>query len=335
MKRTLIIAEAGVNHNGSIALALKLVDAAAEAGADIVKFQTFKAGRLVSASAPLADYQQTATADAYRSQLEMLRRLELSEADHLELMARCDERGIRFLSTAFDPESVEYLHSLGLGMWKIPSGEITNYPYLKRIAGFNEPTYMSTGMCTIEDVASAVGALLDNGLSLSNLTLLHCNTEYPTPVADVNLAAMESLRREFGVSVGYSDHTVGIEIPIAAAALGATVVEKHFTLDRTMAGPDHRASLVPTELKAMVQAIRNVDMAIGSGYKCVTDSERGNMAVARKSIVAAADIAEGDIFTEQNLTVKRPGTGISPMRWNEVIGTRASRTYHPDELIEL
>lgn len=335
MKRTLIIAEAGVNHNGSIELARKLVDAAAEAGADIVKFQTFKAGRLVSASAPLADYQQTATADAYRSQLEMLRRLELSEADHLELMARCDERGIRFLSTAFDPESVEYLHSLGLGMWKIPSGEITNYPYLQSIARFNEPTYMSTGMCTMDDVSSAVGALLDNGLSLSNLSLLHCNTEYPTPVADVNLAAMESLRREFGVSVGYSDHTVGIEIPIAAAALGAAVVEKHFTLDRTMAGPDHKASLEPSELNAMVQAIRNVDMAIGSECKCVTDSERKNMAVARKSIVAATSIAAGDLFTEQNLTVKRPGTGISPMRWNEIIGTRATRYYHPDELIEL
>ena len=335
MKRTLIIAEAGVNHNGSLDLACRLVDAAADAGADIVKFQTFKAERLVAASAPLADYQQEATADAYSSQLQMLKRLELSADDHRTLMERCRERGIRFLSTAFDPESVAYLHSLGLGMWKIPSGEITNYPYLKSIAQFNEPTYMSTGMCTMGDVAKAVSALLANGLSASNLTLLHCNTEYPTPMRDVNLAAMSTLQREFGVDVGYSDHTVGIEVPIAAAALGATVVEKHFTLNRTMEGPDHKASLEPAELKAMVQAIRNVDVAIGSGRKCVTDSERGNIAVARKSIVAATDIAEGELLTERNLTIKRPGTGISPMRWNEVVGTRATRSYRTDDLIQL
>jgi N,N'-diacetyllegionaminate synthase len=239
------------------------------------------------------------------------------------------------LSTAFDPDSVEYLHSLGLGLWKIPSGEITNYPYLQRIAGFNEPTYMSTGMCTMEDVSAAVSALLKNGLSASNLTLLHCNTEYPTPMSDVNLAAMATLRSEFGVPVGYSDHTVGIEIPIAAAAMGATVIEKHFTLDKTMSGPDHKASLEPTELKAMVQAIRNVDKAIGSGCKCVTDSERKNVAVARKSIVAATRISKGDMLTTANLTVKRPGTGISPMRWDEVIGTCATRDYSADELIEL
>lgn len=334
MKRTLIIAEAGVNHNGSIELARRLVDAAADAGADIVKFQTFKAERLVSASAPLADYQQTATSDAYRSQLEMLQRLELSESDHLELMNRCAERGIRFLSTAFDPESVEYLHSLGLGLWKIPSGEITNYPYLRRIAQFDEPTYMSTGMCTLDDVAAAVAALNDNGLSMSNLTLLHCNTEYPTPMADVNLAAMDTLCREFGVAVGYSDHTVGIEIPVAAAARGAVVVEKHFTLDRAMEGPDHKASLEPSELKAMVQAIRNVDMAIGSELKHVTDSERKNVDIARKSIVAATAISKGEMFTERNLTVKRPGTGISPMCWNELIGTRSTRSYLPDDIIQ-
>lgn len=335
MKRTLIIAEAGVNHNGSMELACRLVDAAADAGADIVKFQTFKATRLVAASAPLAEYQQSATAEAYKSQLDMLQRLELSEAVHRELMERCALRGIRFLSTAFDTESVEFLHSLGLGIWKIPSGEITNYPYLRRIARFNEPVYMSTGMCTLDDVAAAVKALLGNGLSPSNLTLLHCNTEYPTPMVDVNLAAMDTLRREFGVPVGYSDHTVGIEIPVAAAALGATVIEKHFTLDRTMVGPDHKASLEPSELKAMVQAVRNVDMAVGSGSKCVTDSERKNIAVARKSIVAATAISAGELFTEDNLTVKRPGTGISPMRWNDVIGRRAARDYCPDELIEL
>lgn len=335
MKRTLVIAEAGVNHNGSIELARRLVDAAAVAGADIVKFQTFKADRLVAATAPLAGYQQAATSDVYSSQLQMLRKLELSEADHQELMARCRERGIRFLSTAFDPDSVRYLHSLGLGMWKIPSGEVTNYPYLVSIAGFNEPTYMSTGMCSMADVSAAVSTLLTNGLSASNLTLLHCNTEYPTPMSDVNLAAMSALHREFGVPVGYSDHTVGIEIPIAAAALGATVVEKHFTLDRSMDGPDHKASLEPSELAAMIRAIRNVDQAIGTGIKDVTDSERANMAVARKSIVAATAIAQGELLTEMNLTVKRPGTGISPMRWNEIIGTRAIRSYSPDDLIQI
>jgi N,N'-diacetyllegionaminate synthase len=335
MKRTLIIAEAGVNHNGSLELAKQLVDAAAEAGADIVKFQTFKSEKLVSASAPLAGYQQRATTEEYTSQLQMLRRLELSESDHYTLMAHCAKRGIRFLSTAFDMDSIKFLHSLDLKMWKIPSGEVTNYPYLKAIAQYNEPTYMSIGMCDMADVQMAVSSLLNNGLAPDNLTLLHCNTEYPTPMSDVNLAVMASLQKEFGVAIGYSDHTLGIEVPIAAVALGATVIEKHFTLNRGLDGPDHKASLEPSELHAMVQAIRNVDIAIGSPVKHVTDSECGNRAVARKSIVAAMDITKGTVLTEQNLTVKRPGTGLSPMLWETVIGTKAVRDFRTDELIVL
>lgn len=337
MTHVTIIAEAGVNHNGSIELARQLVDKAVEAGVDIIKFQTFKSEKLVSKSARQAEYQKRNIGKkSDDSQLSMLKKLELSEQDHVELMAYCKQKGIKFFSTAFDMDSIEYLHSLNLGLWKIPSGEVTNYPFLKRIASYNERTILSTGMCDLQDVRAAVDALYNNGLSKENLTLLHCNTEYPTPFEDVNLKAMDALRKEFGVVVGYSDHTKGIEVPIAAVALGASVIEKHFTLDRNMEGPDHKASLEPDELKAMVSAIRNIEKAVdGDGTKHVSESERKNITIARKSIVAACDIKAGETFTEQNLTVKRPGNGISPMRWEEVIGTKAIRNFSEDELIEL
>ncbi len=333
---TLIIAEAGVNHNGSIDIAKQLVDKAADAGADIIKFQTFKSEKLVSKSAQQAEYQKrNIGARSDNSQLSMLKKLELSEQNHIELMAHCKEKNIKFFSTAFDLDSIDYLHSLNLGLWKIPSGEVTNYPFLKRIAAYNEKTILSTGMCDMQDVRAAVDALYKNGLSKENLTLLHCNTEYPTPFEDVNLRAMDALREEFGVEVGYSDHTKGIEVPIAAVALGATVIEKHFTLDRNMEGPDHKASLEPDELKAMVSAIRHIEQALGDGYKKISNSERRNIAIARKSIVAAYHIKKGEPLTEQNITVKRPGTGISPMHWEEVIGTIAIKDYEKDELIML
>ena len=333
---TLIIAEAGVNHNGSIDIAKLLVDKAADAGADIIKFQTFKSEKLVSKSAQQAEYQKrNIGAKSDNSQLSMLKKLELSEQNHVELMAYCKEKDIKFFSTAFDLDSIDYLHSLNLGLWKIPSGEVTNYPFLKRIAAFNEKTILSTGMCDMQDVRAAVDALYKNGLSKENLTLLHCNTEYPTPFEDVNLRAMDALRKEFGVEVGYSDHTKGIEVPIASVALGATVIEKHFTLDRNMEGPDHKASLEPDELKAMVTAIRHIEQALGDGYKKISNSERRNIAIARKSIVAAYHIKKGEPLTEQNITVKRPGTGISPMHWEEVIGTIAIKDYEKDEFIML
>ena len=334
--KTLIIAEAGVNHNGSIEIAKQLVDKAVDAGVDFIKFQTFKASRLVTKTAKLAEYQKRNIGGNDDNQFQMLKKLELTPKAHDVLISYCNEKGIKFFSTAFDIDSLDYLHNLCLGLWKIPSGEITNYPFLKHIASFNEPTILSTGMCNMEDVRAAVKALYKNGLSQENLILLHCNTEYPTPFEDVNLKAMDALRKEFGVEVGYSDHTKGIEVPIAAVALGATVIEKHFTLDRNMEGPDHKASLEPDELKAMVSAIRNIEQAIGGdGTKHVSDSEKKNIAVARKSIVAACDIQAGDVFTEQNLTVKRPGNGISPMHWEEVIGTKAIRDFSEDDLIEI
>lgn len=333
MKHTLIIAEAGVNHNGSIEMAKQLIDAAAIAGVDYVKFQTFKAEKLVTKDAKQADYQQRNAADD--SQYSMLKKLELSEAQHEELIAYCMEKGLKFLSTAFDMESVEYLHSLRLGLWKIPSGEITNYPYLKAIAQYGKPVILSTGMCEMEDVQNAVDVLCKHGLKKEQITVLHCNTEYPTPMQDVNLKAMQEIKDAIGVKVGYSDHTQGIEVPIAAVALGAEVIEKHFTLDRTLPGPDHKASLEPNELKAMVDAIRNIEQALGDGRKHVSESERKNMAIARKSIVAARDINHGEMLTEDNLCVKRPGNGISPMRWEDVIGTCAKRDFKADELIEL
>lgn len=323
-----------MNHNGSLETAMRLVDAAAAAGADYVKFQTFRAENLVTADARKAEYQQKNTSDADNSQLAMLRKLELSAADHLHLIDYCKEKGIKFLSTAFDAESVDFLHTLGLDLWKIPSGEITNYPYLRQIARFNEEVVMSTGMCNPEDVRMAVEALVANGQDIEKVTLLHCNTQYPTPMCDVNLRAMDSLRK-FAPRVGFSDHTVGIEVPIAAAALGASVIEKHFTLSRQMPGPDHKASLEPDELAAMVAAIRNVEQALGRADKRVTPSEAANRAVARKSIVAARDIKQGEILSDENLTAKRPAGGISPMCWNEVTGTEAVRDFAKDELIEV
>ena len=333
MKHVLIIGEAGVNHNGSMEMAKQLIDAAAIAGVDYVKFQTFKAEKLVTKDAKQAKYQQRNAKD--NSQYAMLKKLELSKAQHEELIAYCKRKGVKFLSTAFDMESVEYLHSLKLGLWKIPSGEITNYPYLKAIAQFGEPVILSTGMCEMEDVQNAVEVLCKHGLNKEQITVLHCNTEYPTPMKDVNLRAMQEIKDTVEVKVGYSDHTQGIEVPIAAVALGAEVIEKHFTLDRTLPGPDHKASLELNELKAMVDAIRNIEQALGDGQKHVSESERKNMAIARKSIVAARDIKPGEKMTEENLCVKRPGNGISPMRWEEVIGTCAKRDFKEDELIEL
>lgn len=336
MSHTIIIAEAGVNHNGSIELAKKLVDKAKDAGVDFVKFQTFKASKLVTKAAKQAEYQRRNIGKGGENQYLMLKKLELSPKDHEILIAYCHQVGIKFFSTAFDIDSIDYLHSLNLGLWKIPSGEVTNYPFLKRIAAFNEPTILSTGMCEMEDVRAAVNALFKNGLSKENLILLHCNTEYPTPFEDVNLRAMDALRDEFGVEVGYSDHTKGIEVPIAAIALGAAVIEKHFTLDRNMEGPDHKASLEPEELKAMVSAIRNIEKAVeGDGTKHISESERKNIAIARKSIVAAKEIKKGELLSEENLTVKRPGTGISPMHWEDVIGTKAIRDFKEEEMVEL
>ena len=335
MKKVLIIAEAGVNHNGSIEVAKKLIDAAALAGVDYVKFQSFKAENLVSKEAKKAEYQQRNMADSDDSQFTMLKKLELSPKQHIELIAYCNDKGIKFFSTAFDLESIDFLASLKLGLWKIPSGEITNYPYLKQIALKKEPVILSTGMCDMTDIDNAIQVLLKFGVTKEQITVLHCNTEYPTPMHDVNLNAMKTIADKFEVNIGYSDHTKGIEVPIAAVALGATVIEKHFTLDKTMEGPDHKASLEPQELIAMTTAIRNIEMALGSGEKKVTSSEINNKSVARKSIVASQYIQVGDVLTESNLTVKRPGTGISPMLWENVLGTKATKSYQPDELIEL
>lgn len=326
-----IIAEAGVNHNGSFELACKLVDAAKTAGVDCIKFQTFKAKNLVSHSAQKAEYQKDTTGEG--SQIDMLKKLELSYDEFLKLKAYCDEKGICFLSTPFDFESIEFLNSIDMPFWKIPSGEITNYPYLVNLARTGKPIVMSTGMCEMKEIETAIKVLTKNGTK--EIKLLHCNTEYPTPFEDVNLKAMETMRDAFGFEVGYSDHTKGIEAPIAAAALGATVIEKHFTLDRNMQGPDHKASLEPDELSAMVKAIRHIEAALGNGDKRPSPSERKNLAVARKSIVAKRKIQAGELFTEENITVKRPGTGINPMRWNEVIGTKALRDFEEDERIEL
>ena len=326
-----IIAEAGVNHNGSFDLACRLVDAAKAAGADCIKFQTFRSQNLVSRNAGKADYQKDTTGDG--SQADMLSKLELSYDAFSRLKQYCEEVGITFLSTPFDLESVAFLDALGVPFWKIPSGEVTNLPYLEALAKTGRPVVMSTGMCEMGEIEAALRVLRENGTT--DIRLLHCNTEYPTPFADVNLRAMETMRRAFGVEVGYSDHTKGIEVPIAAVALGATIIEKHFTLDRNMDGPDHKASLEPEELAAMVSAIRNIEQALGSGEKTVSPSERKNIAVARKSIVAKRAIKQGEVFSEENLTAKRPGTGISPMRWFEVIGQVAAKDYMRDEIIVL
>lgn len=335
MGHTVIIAEAGVNHNGSTEMAKKLVDAAAEAGADYVKFQTFKSANLVLKNARAANYQRKNMQENALSQYQMLKNLELTYEDHVKLIEYANSQGIKFLSTAFDLESVQLLADFHLGLWKIPSGEITNYPYLRLIAQQHEPVILSTGMSTMEEIESAVRALLDNGLPLDYLTILHCNTEYPTPMCDVNLRAMNKIASVFHTHVGYSDHTLGIEVPIAAVALGASVIEKHFTLDRSLQGPDHKASLEPQELKNMVTAIRNVEVALGSPEKKVTDSEEKNKLLVRKSIVALKEIKEGDLFSEDNLTVKRPGNGISAIKWLDVIGKKAPRNFKVDEIIEL
>ena len=331
MNKTLIIAEAGVNHNGDINLAKRLVDEAKKAGADIVKFQTFIPEFLASKNASMAEYQKDNLGEN-DSQLSMLRKLSLGYDSFVELASYCKKVGIRFLSTPFDIQSIAFLNALQ-DTWKIPSGEITNYPYLVEIAKTHKSVILSTGMSTLDEIESALNVLKDNGTC--DINLLHCNTQYPTPYSDVNLRAMYTLKNKFGLKVGYSDHSQGIEVPIAAVALGAEIIEKHFTLDRNMEGPDHKASLEPSELADMVRAIRNIENALGDGEKRVTESERANIYVARKSIVALTDIKKGDVFSDFNITTKRPGTGISPMKWKSVIGTVAIRDFQKDELIEL
>lgn len=330
--KTIIIAEAGVNHNGNFELAKKLVDEAVLAGADIVKFQTCKAENVISRYADKAEYQKETTGEA-DSQLEMVRKLMLSYEEYGELKKYCDEKGIEFLSTAFDLPSVDYLHSIGMKRWKIPSGEITNLPLLIKIASLGEPIIMSTGMSDLDEVEDAIKVLKDNGAK--DITLLHCTTEYPAPYEDVNLKAMKTMADKFNLPVGYSDHTKGIEIPVGAVALGACVIEKHFTLDRNMEGPDHKASLEPKELKAMVDSIRHIEVAIGDGIKKVSASELKNQDIARKSIIASKKINKGDIFSEDNITTKRPGNGINPMRWFELLGKVSKHDYEEDYLIEL
>ena len=327
---TLIIAEAGVNHNGDLALARQLVRVAADAGADLVKFQTFVADRITSADAPKAEYQKAATGTA-ESQQEMIRRLELSRADHEALIDECRDAGIGFFSTGFDPESIDLLVELGIDRIKVPSGEITNLPLLRHIAAKGLPVILSTGMADLAEIEAAIAVLEQGGIARSDLTVLHCNTQYPTPMEDVNLTAMARIGEAFGIGYGYSDHTLGIEVPIAAVALGATVIEKHFTLDRTMPGPDHQASLEPGELAAMVAAIRNIERAMaGDGIKRPSPSECGNRAIARRSLVAARPISAGEQFGPDNLAAKRPGTGLSPMLWDDVIGRPAPRDFAAD-----
>lgn len=332
MNKVLIIAEAGVNHNGRLDLAIKLIDKAVEAGVDIVKFQTFKSEKIVSKFAKKADYQNQTTG-CVESQFEMIKKLELSFEEFIKVKEYCDKVGIKFLSTPFDSESIDFLYDIGMDIWKIPSGEITNLPYLRKISTLAKNVIMSTGMCEVFEVEEAIKVLKKG--TVEKITILHCNTEYPTPMKDVNLNAMLTLEKELGVEIGYSDHTLGIEVPIAAVALGARVIEKHFTLNKNMSGPDHRASLEPQELKEMVVAIRNIEIALGSSEKIVTESEIKNKNIARKSIVAARKIRKGDIFTEENISVKRPGDGISPMKWDDVIGKKAIKDFQEDELIQL
>lgn len=331
MNRTLIIAEAGVNHNGSLKTAKELVDLAYESGADIVKFQTAKLESLVSRNAPMAAYQKKNTG-VDESQKAMLEKLLLSFEEFEELAQYCEKVGIKFLSTPFDIESIHFLNDMQ-DIWKIPSGEITNYPYLVEIAKTHKKIILSTGMAEMSEIEEAIGVLNANGAN--DITILHCTTEYPAPYKDVNLRVMKTLKDRFGYPVGYSDHTSGIEVALAAVALGATVIEKHFTLDRNLPGPDHKASLEPNELKAMVSGIRNIELSLGSTEKIVSDVELQNRIVARKSIVAKTRIKTGELFDEDNITTKRPGSGLSPMKWNEIIGTKATRNYEEDELIEL
>jgi N,N'-diacetyllegionaminate synthase len=334
-KKVHIIAEAGINHNGDLSQAKKLVGIAAEAGADSVKFQTFKTEQVISIYAPKAAYQKDTTGTG-ESQFEMAKKLELSDESFCELVEYCQEKSIQFISSPFDLGSIDFLDRLKMPIFKIPSGEITNMPYLKRVATTKKPVILSTGMSTLGEVEDAMNVLMGNGCERNNIILLHCNSEYPTPMGDVNLKSMLTLKASFpGVSIGYSDHTIGIEIPIAAVALGAEVIEKHFTCDKTMTGPDHRASLDPDELKAMVSAIRNIEAALGTGIKQPSISETKNINIARKSIVATQAISRGEVFTSENLGVKRPGNGISPMQWNDVLGKTSSRDFQIDELIEL
>lgn len=332
-RHTIIIAEAGVNHNGSLERAKEMVAAAKAAGADYVKFQTAVPELVISTYAPKAEYQKD-TDGAERSQLEMCKAIHLPLTDYAELKRLCEETGIGFMSTPFDTVSIELLQELGQDFMKVPSGEITNLPYLRKIAAGKTPVILSTGMATLEEIGAALEVLTSGELTLDDITVLHCNTEYPTPMEDVNLSAMQNIGKAFGVRTGYSDHTCGIEVPIAAVALGATVIEKHFTLSRELPGPDHRASLEPDELAAMVKAIRNIESALGNGSKEVSASERKNMVVARKSIVAMHAISKGEVFTEENITVKRPGNGVSPMLWDKVLGQKACRDFKEDEPIE-
>lgn len=332
--KVFIIAEAGVNHNGSLDRAREMVAIAADAGADAVKFQTFKAETLVTKNAVKAEYQKKTSARD-ESQFEMLKKLELSHSAHSELIKTCELNGIEFLSSPFDLETIDMLRGLGIQKWKIPSGEITNLPYLRKIASFGQEIILSTGMADLEEIKTALFVFTKAEIPLNMITVLHCNTEYPTPFQDVNLNAMQTIKTSFpGVRIGYSDHTKGIEIPVAAVAMGATMIEKHFTLDKHLPGPDHNASLLPEELAQMVKAVRNIELALGSGIKKPSRSEKKNIPIARKSIVAACSIAAGEIFTENNLTVKRPGTGISPMKWDDIVGGTAGRNYKKDDLID-
>ena len=332
MSRVKIIAEAGVNHNGNIIIAKKMIDFAKEAGADYIKFQTFIPENLVSKHAKKAEYQKITTVSD-ESQLQMLRKLMLSENEFIELSDYCEATSIGFISTPFDLESVDFLNSFNMDFWKVPSGEITNLPYLVEIAKTGKPIILSTGMSNLDEIDAALSVLHSNGAG--KITLLHCNTQYPTPMEDVNLNAMLTLKDRYNCDVGYSDHTLGIEVPIAAVALGATVIEKHFTLDHNMEGPDHKASLEPCELKSMVSAIRNIEKALGTGSKVASPSEIENKDIARKSIVASRMIKKGEVFSKENITTKRPGSGISPMKWYNVIGAVAKRDFQEDELIEL
>ena len=333
-KKVLIIAEAGVNHNGSLEIAKKLIDVAVDAGADVVKFQTFKAENIVTKFAQKAEYQKETTSVS-ENQFDMIKRLELDINDHRGLINYCKEKDIVFLSTPFDLESIELLSELGIGIFKIPSGEITNLPYLRKIGSLNKKVLLSTGIADLEEIEDALDVLLTAGMQREDVTILHCNTEYPTPIEDVNLLAMLTIKDAFKVDVGYSDHTLGIEIPIAATALGASIIEKHFTLDKRMVGPGHKSSLEPDELKTMIKAIRNIEKAFGDGVKRPSQSELNNKHIVRKSIVSSKDIRMGELLTEENITTKRPGTGISPMEWDRVVGSKATRNFKEDELIEI
>lgn len=334
MHKVFIVAEAGVNHNGNIITAKKMIDVALDAEVDAVKFQTGKAENVISKYAPKAEYQKR-TAGTRESQLEMAKKLELKESEFKELYSYCKKKGILFLSSPFDLRSVDFLSELGLDTFKIPSGEITNLPYLRKIGGLKKRVIMSTGMADLKEIKKALDILKKAGTPKRHITALHCNTEYPTPMEDVNLLAMLTIKKRLGVSIGYSDHTPGIEVPVAAVALGAKVIEKHFTLDKSMEGPDHKASLNPAELKKMVKAIRNIEKAMGNGVKKVSPSELKNKPIARKSIVAVRDIKNGEAFIEENITVKRPGTGINPMKWDKILGKIAKRDFKKDEMVKL